>query len=136
MLLYDWQKIYDVSDGSVLEIFKIFEMVTNNLIPQNRKDVLYKYRKHDFTGTSFLVHPDVLLYNAYKHTYRDIATYLASASIRSISEYLATETTTLELLHVPFANLLVDNINKNSLLRLDDKNLIHFLYEEVPLEKH
>jgi len=136
MLLYDWQKIYDVSDGSVLEIFKIFEMVTNNLIPQNRKDVLYKYRKHDFTGTSFLVHPDVLLYNAYKHTYRDIATYLASASIRSISEYLATETTTLELLHVPFANLLVDNINKNSLLRLDDNNLIHFLYEEVPLEKH
>ena len=136
MLLYDWQKIYDVSDGSVLEIFKIFEMVTNNLIPQNRKDVLYKYRKHDFTGTSFLVHQDVLLYNAYKHTYRDIATYLASASIRSISEYLATETTTLELLHVPFANLLVDNINKNSLLRLDDKNLIHFLYEEVPLEKH
>jgi len=136
MLLYDWQKIYDVSDGSVLEIFKIFEMVTNNLIPQNRKDVLYKYRKHDFTGTSFLVHPDVLLYNAYKHTYRDIATYLASASIRSVSEYLATETTTLELLHVPFANLLVDNINKNSLLRLDDKNLIHFLYEEVPLEKH
>ena len=136
MLLYDWQKIYDVSDGSVLEIFKIFEMVTNNLIPQNRKDVLYKYRKHDFTGTSFLVHPDVLLYNAYKHTYRDIATYLASASIRSISEYLATETTTLELLHVPFANLLVDNINNNSLLRLDDNNLIHFLYEEVPLEKH
>jgi len=136
MLLYDWQKIYDVSDGSVLEIFKIFEMVTNNLIPQNRKDVLYKYRKHDFTGTSFLVHPDVLLYNAYKHTYRDIATYLASASIRSVSEYLATETTTLELLHVPFANLLVDNINKNSLLRLDDNNLIHFLYEEVPLEKH
>jgi len=136
MLLYDWQKIYDVSDGSVLEIFKIFEMVTNNLIPQNRKDVLYKYRKHDFTGTSFLVHPDVLLYNAYKHTYRDIATYLASASIRSISEYLATETTTLELLHVPFANLLVDNINSNSLLRLDDNNLIHFLYEEVPLEKH
>ena len=117
MLLYDWQKIYDVSDGSVLEIFKIFEMVTNNLIPQNRKDVLYKYRKHDFTGTSFLVHPDVLLYNAYTHTYRDIATYLASASIRSVSEYLATETTTLELLHVPFANLLVDNINKNSLLR-------------------
>jgi len=136
MLLYDWQKIYDVSDGSVLEIFKIFEMVTNNLIPQNRKDVLYKYRKHDFTGTSFLVHPDVLLYNAYKHTYRDIATYLASASIRSVSEYLATETTTLELLHVPFANLLVDNINSNSLLRLDDNNLIHFLYEEVPLQKH
>ena len=136
MLLYDWQKIYDVSEGNVLEIFKIFEMVSKNLIPDSKYDVLYKYRKHDFTGTSFLVHPDVLLYNAYKHTYRDIATYLASASIRSVSEYLATETTTLELLHVPFANLLVDNINKNSLLRLDDNNLIHFLYEEVPLEKH
>jgi len=136
MLLYDWQKIYDVSEGNVLEIFKIFEMVSKNLIPDSKYDVLYKYRKHDFTGTSFLAHPDVLLYNSYKHTYREIATYLAAASIRSISEYLAHETTTLELLHVPFADLLVDSIKNNSLLRLDSDNLIHFLYEEVPTEKH
>jgi hypothetical protein len=136
MLFYNWQKIFDISEGNVVEIFKIFEMVAKNLVPRNRKDVLYKYKKHDFVGTSFLVHPDVLLFNAYKHSYKDIATYLAAASIRSISEYLAHETTTLELLHVPFANHLVDNINNNSLLRIDDYNLIHFLYEEVPTEKH
>jgi hypothetical protein len=136
MLFYNWQKIYDISEGNVVEIFKIFEMVAKNLVPRNRKDVLYKYKKHDFVGTSFLVHPDVLLFNSYKHSYKDIATYLAAASIRSVSEYLAHETTTLELLHVPFANHLVDNINNNSLLRIDDYNLIHFLYEEVPTEKH
>ena len=136
MLFYNWQKIFDISEGNVVEIFKIFEMVAKNLVPRNRKDVLYKYKKHDFVGTSFLVHPDVLLYNSYKHSYKDIATYLAAASIRSVSEYLAHETTTLELLHVPFANHLVDNINNNSLLRIDDYNLIHFLYEEVPTEKH
>jgi|TARA_R110001583_G_scaffold737_3_gene6772 hypothetical protein len=136
MLFYNWQKIYDISEGNVLEIFKIFEMVAKNLVPENRKDVLYKYKKHDFNGTSFLVHPDVLLFNAYKHTYKEIATYLAAASIRSVSEYLAHETTTLELLHVPFANHLVDNINNNSLLRIDKYNLIHFLYEEVPTEIH
>jgi hypothetical protein len=136
MLFYNWQKIFDISEGNVVEIFKIFEMIAKNLVPRNRKDVLYKYKKHDFVGTSFLVHPDVLLYNSYKHSYKDIATYLAAASIRSVSEYLAHETTTLELLHVPFANHLVDNINNNSLLRIDDYNLIHFLYEEVPTEKH
>ena len=43
MLFYNWQKIYDISEGNVLEIFRIFEMVAKNLVPENRKDVLYKY---------------------------------------------------------------------------------------------
>ena len=42
MLFYNWQKIYDISEGNVLEIFRIFEMVAKNLVPENRKDVSIK----------------------------------------------------------------------------------------------
>lgn len=135
MLLYDWRKIYKKSGGNVLEIFYILEMLVNKSIPTHRGDKLYKYSKVDFNGLSFIVHPDVLLYNSYKHSYKDIAAYLATASFRSLAEYVATQTTTLELLHIPFADFLVENIKTNSLLRVED-DLVHFLYEEVPKEKH
>ena len=135
MLLYDWRKIYKKSGGNVLEIFYILEMLVNKSIPTHRGDKLYKYSKVDFNGLSFIVHPDVLLYNSYKHSYKDIAAYLATASFRSLAEYAATQTTTLELLHIPFADFLVENIKTDSLLRIED-DLVHFLYEEVPKEKH
>ena len=135
MLLYDWRKIYKKSGGNVVEIFCIFEMLVKKSIPLYRGDKLYKYSKADFNGLSFLAHPDVLLYNSYKHSYKDIAAYLATASFRSLAEYAATQTTTLELLHIPFADFLVENIKTNSLLRIED-DLVHFLYEEVPKEKH
>jgi hypothetical protein len=136
MLFYNWNKIFEMSRGNVVEIFKIFEMITKSEIPQSKYDTMFKYSKHKYVGSSFLVHPDVLLYNSYKHPYKEIATYLAAASIRNIAEYIANQTTTLELLHVPFADTLVANINTNSLLRIDDMNKIHFLYEEAPKEKH
>ena len=135
MLLYDWRKIYKKSGGNVVEIFCIFEMLVKKSIPLYRGDKLYKYSKADFNGLRFLAHPDVLLYNSYKHSYKDIAAYIATASFRSLAEYAATQTTTLELLHIPFADFLVENIKTNSLLRIED-DLVHFLYEEVPKEKH
>ena len=73
MLLYDWRKIYKKSGGNVLEIFYILEMLVNKSIPTHRGDKLYKYSKVDFNGLSFIVHPDVLLYNSYKHSDKDIA---------------------------------------------------------------
>ena len=76
-------------------------MITKSEIPQSKYDTMFKYSKHNYVGSSFLVHPDVLLYNSYKHPYKEIATYLAAASIRNIAEYIANQTTTLELLHVP-----------------------------------
>jgi hypothetical protein len=136
MLLYDWQKIHRISGGKSLEIFNIFEMLVKRSIPTHRGDKLYRYSHMDFNGLSYLAHPDVLLYNSYKHSYKEIAAYIATASFRSISDYAATQTTTLELLHVPYADYLVENIHTNSLLHIDDKNLVHFLYEEVPKEIH
>ena len=124
MLLYNWKKIYSVSNGNVGEIYKIFEMLVKKSIPTHRGDDSYKYSKMNFRGLSFLAHADVLLYNAYKYSQKELAAYIATASYRSISEYAATQTITLELLHVPFADFLVNNINNNRLLHIDDDKIL------------
>jgi hypothetical protein len=82
-------------------------------------------------GSSYLAHPDVLLFNAYKHSRVEIAQYLALASLRPVSDYLATGKTTLDI------NLIEMDptfFNDNSLLDIDEDE-VSFLYEEVPQEK-
>ena len=101
MLRYDWQKIFETSGKNATEIFKIFKMLTNKEIPWNTYDPMYKYSLVDFNGNSFLLHPDVLLYNAYQYTHRDISIYLALASLRPVAKYLSDRTITLPLLHAP-----------------------------------
>ena len=73
MLFYDWEKIFDASEGNPHSMYLIFRMMYLREIPDNRYDKLYKYSTKSFIGTSFLLHPDVLLYNAYKHSYREIS---------------------------------------------------------------
>lgn len=133
MLLYDWKKIFEISEGIPSDCVLILRMMVEGLIPRNKKDPIYKYYTKDFKGSSFLVHPDVLLFNRYKHTNIEIAQYMALASIRSLAEYYAYGKTTLDLLHISMDKSLFDN---NSLLYIDDDDFIHFLYEEVPQEKH
>lgn len=127
MLLYNWKKIFLATDGSPYDIVLIFKMMTKGLIPQNKYDRIYKYYIQDFSGTSYLVHPDVLLYNLYKYEYREVAQYLALASLRSYADYLSTNDSTLPLHHAPMDRELFDN---NRLLSIDD-DTIHFIYEEV-----
>ena len=133
MLLYDWKKIFTISNGEPSSIFTIFEMLTKNSIPKNKYDPMYKFYTMNFIGDSFLVHPDVLLYNSFRHSRRDIAVYLALASMRSLGEYFASGDTSIDLLEVPidpFEHL----ENNDRLLYIEDEKL-HFLYEEVPQEK-
>ena len=130
MFLYDWQRIFEKSEGDPNKIFRIFKMMVTNQIPVNKYDKIYKYSHIKFIGQSFLAHPDVLLYNSYKHSRAEIAQYLALASLRPISDYLATGKTTLDI------NLVEMDINffkENSLLCIEDE--VTFLYEEVPQEK-
>jgi hypothetical protein len=111
----------------------IFEMLVKQSIPRNKYDPIYKFYETNFAGDSFLVHPDVLLYNAFRHSRRDIAIYLAFASMRSLGEYFASGDITLDLLEMPldpFQHL----ENDDRLLYMEDDKL-HFLYEEVPQEK-
>ena len=133
MLLYDWKKIFTVANGEPSGIFMIFEMLVKQSIPRNKYDPIYKFYETNFVGDSFLVHPDVLLYNAFRHSRRDIAIYLAFASMRSLGEYFASGDITLDLLEMPmdpFQHL----ENDDRLLYMEDDKL-HFLYEEVPQEK-
>jgi len=134
MLLYDWKKIYNIAKGHPTGIFKIFEMMVKGSIPKNKYDPIYKYYGKDFKGESFLAHPDVLLYNAFRHSRRDISIYLALASMRSLGEYFASGETTLGLLELPldpFQHL--ENL-EDRLLYIEGDRLC-FLYEEVPQEK-
>src|SRR5210317_1303953 len=133
MLLYDWKKIFEISDGVPSDCVLNLRMMVEGLIPRNKKDPIYKYYTKDFKGASFLAHPDVLLFNRYKHTNVEIAQYMALASLRSVAEYYAYGTTTLDLLHIPMDKSL---FNDNSLLYIDENDMLHFLYEEVPQEKH
>lgn len=130
MLLYNWQKIFEAAKGNARECYLIVDMLVNNRIPYNRFDPLYKYMSHTFVGQSFLVNPDVLLFNAYKYSYRDLAIYMAIASVRSLSEYLANRKVTLELLRSPVDPRL--ELESDKLVTVDENNIIHFRYEEPP----
>ena len=131
LFLYDWQKIYEKSRGDASSIFVIFKMIVNNEVPRNKFDKTYKFSNLRFIGDSFLVHPDVLLYNSYKYSHVEVAQYLALASLRPLSDYLTTGRTSLE------RNLLELDISffeDNRLLNIQEDKII-FEYEEVPQEK-
>ena len=130
MLFYDWKKMFEASEGNPLALFIIFRMIVTKAIPKNKYDDIYKYAGKHFTGESFLVHPDVLLYNSYKHEYREIAQYLAIASMRPYADYLVTGDTTLDLLQ---CEVETEFFEDNSLLHIENGK-VHFLYEEVKQE--
>lgn len=132
MILYDWKKIFDKSKGSAKECYIIVKMLTYKEVPRNKKDPIYKYYDMDFSGVSFLVHPEFLVYNAYQHTYRDIGVYLALASLRSYADYKLTGDTTLDVLQSPVPPSTL--ITERGLLRIEDTR-IHFIYEEVNKSK-
>ena len=131
MLLYDWNKIFEVADGNTFTIFMIFKMITAKLVPENKYDPIFELSKQSFEGESFMIHPDILLFNAYKYEYREIAQYLALCSLRPISDYQATGKIDLDTWRV---DLDYELFKDNSLLRIEE-DTIHFVYEEVPKEK-
>tara|TARA_B100001939_G_scaffold279029_1_gene247583 strand:+ start:196 stop:597 length:402 start_codon:yes stop_codon:yes gene_type:complete len=131
MLLYDWNKIFEVADGNTFTIFIIFKMITAKIVPENKYDPIFEFSKKSFDGESFMLHPDILLFNAYKHEYREIAQYIALCSLRPISDYSATGKIDLDMYLV---DLDYELFKDNSLLRIEDDS-IHFIYEEVPKEK-
>ncbi len=133
MLLFDWKKIYETCHGNTSEVVRVLRMLVEKQIPNNRFDKIYKYSKLDFTGMSFLLHPDVLLYNAYKYSNKDICIYVSIASLRSYAEYLANRTIHLNIMHLPLDPYMY--LDNNSLLLIAGENM-HFLYEEANLQEH
>ena len=130
VFLYDWQKVYDEAKGSVALCNRIMEMIITKRIPKNTYDPIYNLATKNFSGDSFLVHPDILLFESYKYSHRETAEYYALASLRSLGEYIVSRKVTLDLLHVPVD---LEFINNNRLLSMDEHS-VHFLYEEVTKE--
>lgn len=132
MLLYNWNKIFTKCEANPVEIVRVLKMLVEKQIPYNRYDKIYKYSDVDFNGDSFLIHPDVLLFNSYKYSYRDVCIYVALASRRPYAEYKVSGKRTLDMLHLPEEPIIMEDY---SLLYIEDEE-IHFVYEEDPLEKH
>jgi hypothetical protein len=131
MLLYNWQKIYNASNQDVVEIVRILRMITYKQIPENTFDPIYKYHQMKFLGESYLVHPDVLVHNAHYHSYKNIASYIALASLRPYAEWVVSGKTSLELIHIPMEpEFILQTIATNDLLAAEDGNLM-FLYENA-----
>jgi hypothetical protein len=134
MFLYNWKKIYDAANGSTTECFRIFEMLVKSKIPNNRYDKIYRYRNTDFSGRSFLVHADVLLYNSFHYSPREIAIYLSIAGLRKLPHWIATKDTTLDLLHVPDEDVVLEALYESRLFHIEDRK-VHFKYEEAPTKE-
>ena len=82
-------------------------------------------------GDSFLVNPEELLREAKKYGYMSASLYIMVASYRNYLYYKKTGRTSLELIHLPFVE---EIINKNRLLRMKD-GVIHFKFEDNAKEK-
>lgn len=104
-------------------------MLASGHMPYSVYDSLYKFYIKDYTGESFLAHPEVLIYNEFRHTRKDLTYYLALASLRSYAEYKANGIVTLDLIKAPVhPHSYLENIE---LMPVKD-GLIHFIYEEMP----
>ena len=128
MFLFNWKKIYQETDGSILKCLEVLDMMVYKKIPYNSYDPIYKYRNKDFSGDSFLLQPEILLENSFRFEPKEVAIYVALAARRKLADYLAFGEKTLSIRHAP---QLTNLIEENSLLYIDEVNRIHFVYEEA-----
>lgn len=127
MILYNWSTILRVTGGDPNSILEIISLLTYPKIPNNRYDPLYKISQVDWTGESFLLHPEKMLEMRNKVPLVKLAEYVAVASFRSYAHYLATGDRTLEKNLCPASPQLINN---NRLLSTVNGK-IYFCWEEV-----
>jgi hypothetical protein len=127
MILYDWVKIYRKTEGNPAEILSVLQYLTYPSIPKNHYSKNYQFSQVDWTGDSFLLHPEKVI--AYRSHYSDteLAEYVALASFRSLAHYEATGERCLDLLQSPIPRQL---IRENRLLSCV-QGKIYFCWEEV-----
>ena len=135
MFLFDWPKIYDASEGNVVEIVRIFRMIVEKQIPKNKYDPIFRYSQKDFSGINFMLHPDVLLYHSFKYKYREVAQYISLCALRSSADFISTQDPSLDMVLMP--GLSPEKIIENNRLLEIDEDRVYFRYEEVnPKEIH
>ena len=126
MIKYDMEKIMRASDGDPTSILTIIHILTYNRIPSSNKDPIYKYYGKSYLGNSFLANPKQLLVERKNYSNLEAANYVCVASYRNYHEYQKNGNTTLELIHLP---MLEEIIEENRLLQMKD-GVIHFKFED------
>lgn len=100
----------------------IFQSIVNDPKPSLLRRY---YDKIDFSGDSYLLKPEKLLWAFHNCNQVDAANYLMLASRRNYAEYLNTGDLTLPLKYI---NIPIDRLETNSLIDIKGTN-IHFLLE-------
>ena len=126
MIKYNWEKIYNETNGDSTSILTVVHLLTYKRIPASRRDKTYKYFGKSFVGNSFLLNPRELLAKRKYYSNKEAAEYIAVASYRNYFNYIQTGQTTLELIHLPVDTTIV---NRNRMLRIEN-GLVHFLFED------
>ena len=127
LILYNWPKIVSKSDGRVSKMLEILSHLTFKLLPVNEEDFRFKVSQENWSGDSFLLNPSKIFIHRHQIKSREIAEYVALASLRSYAEYKATRKTTLSLIQCPVEQV---QIKDNRLLSFWN-NEIYFCWEEV-----
>lgn len=133
MVKFNWKRVLRISEYKPKKIYEIFKfLVVKKDIPEKKYTLNHRYYHVDFSGSSFLLYPETLLFYAYKHSYRDIALYLHLAAMRPWAHYEMFRKTTINVREI---GLDLDNLLEDkTLCPVDDAGNIHFLYER-PLTK-
>ena len=127
LILYNWPKIVSKSDGRVSKMLEILSHLTFKLLPVNEEDFRFNISQENWSGDSFLLNPSKIFIHRHQFKSREIAEYVALASLRSYAEYKATRKTTLSLIECPVEQV---QIKDNRLLSFCNKQ-IYFCWEEV-----
>ena len=127
MITYDWKKIWWKSEADPSKILDIIEYLAYKPIPKNKYDNVMHFVDIDWSGISFILHPEPIIQYRIKQYEKELAEYVALASFRSLAEYKATKRTTLYLEESP---LTITSLNDNRFLTLEN-DTIHFRWEEA-----
>lgn len=119
-------KIMRVTEGDPASVMTIIHILTHKPMPSSNKDRTYKYYGKSFYGDSFLVNPKQLLVERRNYSNLEAAVYVNMASYRNYHHYNATGDTTLQLIHLP---IMEEILNDNRLLQIKDGK-IYFKFED------
>lgn len=113
MILFNWNKIKNISNRKVDKIINIMHAITwPRELPDKRARSINNYYDIDFSGHSYLLNPEKLL-NRRDLPASVIVEYIDLASRRSYAGFLLTRDRTLDyrLVNRPIENELITTIN-------------------------
>jgi len=126
MVFYNWNKFSEISKGDAKDIVLLFTILALKLkVPNSAKSRKRHFYTQNLIGDSFIINEKDLLKS--NTSLRNIAQYIALASYRNYLDYRWYGNLTLPL---KYSKIDRDIIDKNPLLIIDEKNNIHFKYEE------